>query len=141
MRITTQGDYALKCVLSIAKNCNEGPVSISRMVQDEGLPLDYIGQLLMKLRRCKLIKSVRGAKGGYLLNRDASLISAKDVIEAVEGDAFEVICARKKALNNKKCLSSDCCVLKGLWGRLKRRIEECLEKETIQSLLLKRSGS
>ena len=134
MRITTQGDYALKCILNIAKNGCEKPVSISRMVEDDSLPLDYIEQLLMKLRRKKLIKSVRGAKGGYLLNKKPSLISVKDVLEAVEGEAFEVICFRKK--NSKKsCITGSDCVLKDVWQNLKCQIDRYLEKETIGVLL------
>ncbi len=138
MRITTQGDYALRCILHIADNCCDGPVSISRMVEDEYLPVDYIEQLLMKLRRHKLIKSVRGSRGGYLLNRAASAISVKDVIEAVEGDAFEVICRRRSRKKLKKCAASEACILKGLWVELKGRIEDFLGGETLESLLKKR---
>ena len=72
MRITTQGDYALRCVLNIARHGQAGPVSIKSMAREEGLPLDYIEQLLLKLRRRKLIKSIRGAKGGYLLEKAIS---------------------------------------------------------------------
>lgn len=134
MRITTQGDYALKCILNIAKNGQEKPVSISRMVEEDSLPLDYIQQLLMKLRRRKLIKSIRGATGGYLLNRKPSEISVKDVLEAVEGEAFEVICLRSKNLK-KSCNKGSDCVLKSVWHNLKRHIDQYLEKETIGTLL------
>ena len=140
MRITTQGDYALRCILNIARNSYEGPVSISRMVREERLPLDYIEQLLMKLRRRKLIKSVRGVKGGYLLARNPCQINVKDVLEAVEGNAFEVICTRRKNLNGKKCVSVHDCTLKNVWLKLKQRIEGYLEKTTIQSLLKKKGA-
>ena len=136
MRITTQGDYALRCVLNIARNSPAGPVSISRMVSEEGLPVDYIEQLLLKLRRCRLIKSVRGAKGGYLLERSASLLNVRDVLEAVEGSAFEVICARRKT-KNKKCKGAEECMLKGVWLGLKKEIDRYLGAATIKSLLEK----
>ena len=135
MRITTQGDYALRCILNIAANGLRGPVPISRIAQDEGLPLDYIEQLLMKLRRYKLIKSIRGVKGGYLLEKKPSKISVKDVIEAVEGEAFEVICGRQKHSNGRACSDFSGCVLKDVWHGLKSHIEGYLEKETIQTLL------
>lgn len=135
MRITTQGDYALRCILSIARNSSRGPVAISRIVEVEGLPLDYIEQLLMKLRRKKLIKSVRGVKGGYLLNRPPDAISLKDVIEAVEGEAFKVICERRQRLKLKKCKGHENCVLKAVWFGLKKEIEEYLKKKSIASLL------
>lgn len=135
MRITTQGEYALRCILNIAKNGSKGPVSISRIVAEEGLPLDYIEQLLMKLRRHKLIKSIRGVRGGYLLNKKMAQISVKDVLEAVEGDAFEVICSRRKSLKLKKCREGEKCILRRVWLDLKKEIDGFLEKETMESLL------
>ena len=135
MRITTQGEYALRCILNIAKNNGKKPVSISRIVSEEGLPLDYIEQLLMKLRRHKLIKSIRGVKGGYVLNRRLDQINVKDVLEAVEGDAFEVICSRRKSLKLNKCKEGQKCVLRRVWLDLKKEIDGFLEKETMKSLL------
>ncbi|PIY83769.1 MAG: Rrf2 family transcriptional regulator [Candidatus Omnitrophica bacterium CG_4_10_14_0_2_um_filter_44_9] len=135
MRITTQGDYALRCILSIARNYKNGPVAISRIVEDEGLPVDYIEQLLMKLRRKNIIKSIRGARGGYLLNKPPLDITIKDVIEAVEGEAFKIICDRYKKHKLKYCDGVDGCLLKGVWVGLKKEIEGYLDKKTIASLL------
>jgi len=137
MRITTQGDYALRCILNIARNAGAKPVTIRCIVSDEGLPLDYVEQLLMKLRRYKLIKSIRGAKGGYILSRSADAISIKDVLEAVEGDVFEVICVRQKHAGKKNCKGSKECVLKGVWLHLKSYIEGYLSSQTVASLLEK----
>ena len=137
MRITTQGDYALRCVLNIAKNGKDGPVAISRMGDEENLSLDYIEQLLMKLRRHRIIKSVRGVNGGYLLTKKPHRINVKQVLMAVEGDAFEVICVKLKSAGSKKCKKMDDCSFKHIWFYLKRRNEQYLEKPTIQSLLRK----
>ena len=135
MRITTQGDYALRCMLNIAAKNNKGPVCISRICREEGLPLDYIEQLLIKLRRKKLIKSTRGVKGGYVLGKDAFEITVKDVIEAVEGEAFEVICSRVNNRKARKCAANSECVLRDVWMGLKGEIERFLSSETIGSLL------
>lgn len=126
--------------MHIARNSRLGPVSISRMVREEGLPIDYIEQLLMKLRRHKIIKSVRGVKGGYFLEKEPARISIKDVLEAVEGDAFEVICMRRRNLRAKECMGSTGCALKNVWIDLKEHIEDYLEKQTIESLLKKSKG-
>ncbi len=135
MRITTQGDYAVRCILSIARNSSKGPVAISRIVEEEKLPPDYIEQLLMKLRRKKIIKSIRGVRGGYLLNRKPGSINLKDVIEAVEGEAFKVICDSQKKLAVRRCNGSKGCVLKGIWMGLKKEIEGYLSQRSIASLL------
>ncbi len=137
MRITTQGDYALRCVLNIARHSQAGPVSIKSMAREEGLPLDYIEQLLLKLRRRKLIKSIRGAKGGYLLEKAIGRMNIRDILDAVEGATFEMICSRRKKLNSHKCKGASACVLKNVWLRLKDKIEEYLTGVTIESLLNK----
>lgn len=136
MRITTQGDYALKCILRIAADGPQGPVAISRIVEKEGLPLDYLEQLLLKLRRRRLIKSVRGVKGGYLLNAPAASISVAQVLEAVEGDVFELICGRKRK-SGKSCKGSQGCVLKDVWKNLKKKIEAYLDSIGLDELLRK----
>ncbi|MFB3918704.1 MAG: Rrf2 family transcriptional regulator [Candidatus Velamenicoccus archaeovorus] len=136
MRITTQGDYALRCILRIAADGPGGPVAISRIVKKEGLPLDYLEQLLLKLRRCRLIKSVRGAKGGYLLNVPAASITVARVLEAVEGDVFEIICDRKRK-DGKVCKGSKKCVLRNVWKSLKKRIEAYLGSVGLDELLRK----
>lgn len=137
MRITTQGDYAMRCLLNIAKNGGQGPVAIRRIVQEEGLPPDYAEQLLLKLRRAGLIKSVRGSKGGYSLGRPGRKITIKDVLEAVEGGAFEVICSRKRKGAATSCRHKDC-VLKKVWIGLKGKIEDYLESVTLERLLGRR---
>jgi Rrf2 family protein len=138
MRITTQGDYALRCLLSIAGQKETGPVPISRIVEEEGLPQDYIEQLLMKLRRRRLIRSVRGVNGGYFLARDTGLITIKDVLEAVEGEAFEVICSRPRSSKKGLC-HRESCVLKNVWQDLKILIENRLREITIKDLLDKKA--
>ncbi|MFA5038077.1 MAG: Rrf2 family transcriptional regulator [Candidatus Omnitrophota bacterium] len=134
MRITTQGDYALKCLMRIAQDGPSGPVSISRIVAREGLPLDYLEQLLLKLKRSRLIKSVRGAKGGYLLNTDPDRISVLCVLQAVSGEVFEIICGRKRK-SGKTCKGSDDCALRDVWSHLKGHIEDYLGSVTLDQLL------
>jgi Rrf2 family transcriptional regulator, cysteine metabolism repressor len=137
MRITTQGDYALRCLLHIACQSEKGAVPISRIVEEEGLPQDYIEQLLMKMRRHRLIKSVRGVNGGYLLEKDIASITVKDVLVAVEGEAFEVICSRNKDSRKKSC-HRDTCVLKDVWVDLKSMIEKHLDKISLKDLVAKK---
>lgn len=141
MRITTQGDYALRCLLNIAKNGVNTPVPISRIVEEEGLPEDYIEQLLLKLRRRRLVKSMRGVNGGYLLEKPVHAITVKDVLEAVEGEAFEVICSRrrKKEKKSKRCQNGTC-VLRGVWLELKGKIDVYLASVTIGALAKKEAG-
>jgi len=135
MRITTQGDYAVRCLMAIGRLGRKGPVSIRRIVDSEGLPQDYIEQLLLKLRRGRLIKSVRGVNGGYLLSRPPDKITIRDVLTAMEGQAFEVICARNKKAHKSCCRNDEKCVLRGVWEGLKGRIEDYLDSVSVQDLI------
>ncbi len=135
MRITTQGDYAVRCLMAIGRFGPKGPVSIRRIVDSEGLPQDYIEQLLLKLRRGRLIKSVRGVNGGYLLSRPSDKITIRDVLAAVEGQAFEVICVRNKKAHKSCCRNDKRCSLRGVWETLKDRIEDYLDSVSVQDLI------
>jgi len=95
MRITTQGSYGLVCVLRIALQSNGQPVSIQAISKKEQLSIDYIEQLLLKLRRAGIVRSLRGRTGGYVLAKPASRLTIKDVVEAVEGSLFDTICDQK----------------------------------------------
>lgn len=132
MRITTQGVYGLVCVLRIARAKNSQPVSMQIISKEEQLPIDYIEQLLLKLRRAKIVKSIRGRTGGYILAYATSKITLKDIIEAVEGSIFETICFGS---NQKKCIKLKDCLVRSVWWGLRERIEDYLEGITIKDLL------
>ena len=80
MRITTLAEYGVICALHLAKRVGEGPVTGRDIAERERLPADYVEQILIRLRRAGLVKSTRGAHGGYALAMQASEISVRDVI-------------------------------------------------------------
>jgi Rrf2 family transcriptional regulator, cysteine metabolism repressor len=134
MRVTTQGEYGLRCMINIGKNYQNGPVSIQFISEDEGLPRTYVEQLLLKLRRNNLIKSVRGAKGGYLLARSSETISVREIIKALEGNVFEIVCQRR-ARSHVKCKFHGEGVLNKVWLSLKDEIETLLEDVKLDQLI------
>ncbi len=139
MRITTQGDYGLRCMINIAKNGPAEPVSIQRIAKDEGLPRTYVEQLLLKLRRSGLIKSVRGTRGGYLLARSPQSINMKEIIEALEGNVFEIVCERRSR-SRTKCKYDGTCALNGVWHSLRDRVTETLEHISLEQLVDEEQG-
>ena len=84
MRVTTKGRYALRAMINLALNGGEKPLSIKKITEVEDLSPIFLEQIFTKLKKAKLIKSIRGAGGGFLLARPASDISVKDILEAVE---------------------------------------------------------
>jgi len=134
MRVTTQGEYGLRCMINIGKNSKDGPVSIQKISDEEELPRTYVEQLLLKLRRNQLIKSVRGAKGGYLLARDPSEIDLKEIIKALEGKVFEIVCERR-AKSKRKCKYNGRCSLNRVWKELDVSINRVLENIFLSNLI------
>src|SRR6266436_1168018 len=79
MRVTTWAEYGLIVSIHLARRAGEGPVAARELSEQERLPHDYVEQILLRLRRAGLVESVRGARGGYLLAREAQAVSVKDV--------------------------------------------------------------
>lgn len=134
MRITTWAEYGLIVSLHLAKRVGDGPVPARDMADTEGLPADYVEQILLKLRRAGLVESVRGAKGGYLLGRDPGNITVKDVIEAAEHHTFEVNCDSHQ-VDPDRCSTSSRCAIRPVWRELQRRIDDLLESISLADLL------
>jgi Rrf2 family protein len=134
MRVTTQGEYGLRCMINIGKNGVRGPVSIHTISSDEDLPRTYVEQLLLKLRRNRLIKSIRGARGGYLLAKPMNEITMQEIIEALEGSVFEVVCDRRMR-KNKACKYNANCSLHYIWVELKSKVVDFLAGVSLEQLV------
>lgn len=85
MRISTKGRYGLTIMIALGKNYGEGPLPLRKIASDYDLSEAYLEQLVGPLRNSGLVKSVRGAYGGYMLTRNPKDISAGDVIRVLEG--------------------------------------------------------
>jgi Rrf2 family protein len=127
MRITTQGEYGLRCVLYIIGRRVKGPVSIAEISREESLPRSYVEQLLIKLRRSGILESVRGVNGGYKLAKDPSKITIKDIIVALEGDTFKIICTSVPKKGGR-CKHFNRCNLRQIWKQVRESIDRILEK-------------
>ena len=92
VRITTWAEYGLICALHLARRLEDGPVTGRDVAARERLPADYVEQILLRLRRAGLVKSTRGARGGYALARSPETITVRDVIAASELATFELHC-------------------------------------------------
>lgn len=84
--ISTKGVYGLTAMYELSKHQKESPMQIKEISSNANIPQNYLEQLLSKLRRAELVKSIRGAKGGYILAREPEDILVKDILIALEGD-------------------------------------------------------
>lgn len=138
MRITTQAEYGLICALHLARRIDDGPVTGREIAAQERLPGDYVEQIMLKLRRAGIVRSTRGAHGGYSLARPSAEISVHDVISAAEHSTFEVHCT-SHPVEEARCSSSHDCSIRPVWMLLQRRIDDVLQSVRLSDLLLQES--
>ncbi len=134
MRITTWAEYGVICTLHLARRDTDGPVTGRDIAAREGLPVDYVEQILLRLRRAGVMSSVRGARGGYALARDASQITLREIIAGSELSTFDLHCV-SHPITEERCSDAQSCSIRPVWMMLQQRIDEALESVKLSDLL------
>jgi Rrf2 family protein len=134
VRITTWAEYGLICALHLAKRQSEGPITGREIAERERLPTDYVEQILLRLRRAGIVKSTRGAHGGYGLARPATKISVREVISASELATFDLHCV-SHPVDDQRCAASSSCSIRPVWILLQQKIDDVLESVHLADLL------
>ncbi|MBK5970821.1 MULTISPECIES: Fe-S cluster assembly transcription factor [Thiorhodovibrio] len=133
MRLTTKGRYAVTAVLDLAIHQGQGPIALADIARRQGISLSYLEQLFAKLRRQRLVCSVRGPGGGYNLARDIDEINIAEVISAVDEHVDATKCGGAgDCCNEGPCLTHD------LWMDLSHRIYEYLYQISLKDLVERR---
>jgi Rrf2 family protein len=135
VRITTLAEYGVICALHLARRVTDGPITGREIAEDERLPGDYVEQILLRLRRAGIVRSTRGARGGYVLARPADEVSIRNVIEASETTTFDLHCV-SHPIGEERCSSSHSCSIRPVWMLLQRKIDDVLEGVHLSDLLL-----
>lgn len=128
MKLTTRGHYSVKALLDISLQPGYGPTSTSAIARRQDLPATYLEKLLIEMRRAGLVKSVRGAQGGYQLANDPAQISLGQILEAV-GETIEPLSRQSRDAD----LAEDW-VTFTLWHRLHQKLKEALYSITLADL-------
>jgi Rrf2 family protein len=134
VRITTLAEYGVICALHLAKRVGEGPVTGRDIAAREKLPVDYVEQILLRLRRAGIVKSTRGAHGGYALARPAEDVSVRDVIAASELQTFDLHCVTHP-VEEERCSASHACSIRPVWVMLQQKIDSVLDGVRLSDLL------
>tara|TARA_A100000164_G_scaffold311055_1_gene288906 strand:- start:1021 stop:1440 length:420 start_codon:yes stop_codon:yes gene_type:complete len=133
MKLTSKGRYAVMAMADLASNIHAGPISLSEISLRQNISLSYLEQIFIMLKNKKLVKSVRGASGGYVLERPASQIKISNIIQAVDEEVKTLNCKKqsKKGCNNK----FNKCITHNLWDQLDQHINDFFEKVKLQDLV------
>jgi len=133
MRLTTKGRYAVTAMLDLALNQDVGPISLADISERQGISLSYLEQLFSKLRRQKLVTSVRGPGGGYRLGRASEDISIANVVDAVSESLDATRCQGKEG-----CQQGEVCLTHHLWQDLSLQIHDFLSDISLADLVSRR---
>lgn len=110
---------------------NGQPLNLKALSQECHVPLPFLAQIMLDLKRAQLLKSIRGKSGGYLLARKPEEIRVREILEALEGRISLVECLKE----NPRCLSLEGCLTRPFWENLKLSLERMLEI-SLEDLLL-----
>ena len=135
MRMSTKSTYGLRAMVTIARKFDKGATSVMDIAKKEGLSVAYLEQLMNRLRREGLLKSVRGPKGGYMLSKKPDEITVRDVVRTLEGDISPVYCITSESKLKNICSREKGCVTKPVWAKLARAMNDCLKSVTLEDLL------
>lgn len=137
MKVSTKGRYALEAIVDLAINSSDGHESLKSIAERRGFSENYLEQIFVLLRKKNIVESIRGAQGGYKLSKDASQITAGDIIRATEGEVSVVPCVKTSAMKSSKnqCDMFDMCVTKIFWGKLTEKIEEMADSVSVADLV------
>ena len=133
MMVTTKGRYAMRLMTYIA-NFPDRKVALREVAENESLSVKYLEQLAHDMVRAELLKSVRGHGGGYMLARDASAITAGDVLRATEGTTVPVACAALEE-DGPGCPREQTCSTIEFWAGLDKVIEDYVDGVALSSLV------
>ncbi len=127
MKLSVKSDYAARAVLGLARHYHEKTsIRAEDLATEQGIPVNYLVQILIELKSKQIVKSQRGKEGGYLLAKAPAEITFGDVLRSIHGEIFD-----SPALNDSHCPPE----LRNAWSLLQRTLDETAASLTFQKLL------
>ena len=127
MKLSAKSDYAARAVVGLARHYLSGDsIRVEDLAAQQGIPPNYLVQILIELKSQQIVKSVRGKEGGYLLARPPADITMADVIRCVHGQVFD-----SPALSDPQCPPE----LRAAWAKLQKAVDDAAASINFQTLL------
>jgi Rrf2 family transcriptional regulator, iron-sulfur cluster assembly transcription factor len=135
MRLTTKGRFAVTAMVDLSMRQTRGPVTLAAISERQHISLSYLEQLFGKLRRAKLVNSVRGPGGGYNLAKPIAEITVAEIISAVDEPIDATQCAGKENCNDdRRCITHD------LWATLNEKMNDYLTSVSLADVVSHQQG-
>jgi Rrf2 family protein len=127
MKLSAKSDYAARAVIGLARRYQSGDsVRVEDLASEQGIPPNYLVQILIELKSQQIVKSVRGKEGGYLLARPPAEITMADVLRCVHGEVFD-----SPALSDTQCPPE----LRAAWKKIQTAVAQAASSINFQKLL------
>jgi Rrf2 family protein len=131
MKLSTRTRYATRAILELADNFGKGPLQTRIIAKNQDISVKYLEQLMAALKSAGLIRSQRGAKGGYILANPPDKIKLSEVFDVFEGPVVTVECVE----NENYCARAADCIARQVWCEVQRAVKNVLQSITLQDAL------
>ena len=133
MRFSAKERYGLKAMIDMAARGGHKPLSAKAIAEKQDISIDYLEQIFRQLRKARLLKSVRGPRGGFVLAKPAADITVWEVMSALEGQQAGAPC-NGNGCESERCKTSNC-IASGLWARLDKDMRDTLTAISIGEII------
>ena len=132
MKVSTKGRYGLMAMFELALEYGNGPISLKTIARNQDLSDNYLEQLFSVLRRDKLLDSVRGSQGGYMLSKKPKDITVGEILRSLEGSLAPATCVEN---NEEECCKDDNCATKLVLLKIKNSIDNVVDSITLEDMI------
>ena len=129
MLVSTKGRYALRTMVDLAIHGDGEPVKIKDIANRQGISGKYLEQIINPLTKSGLVKSFRGAQGGYMLTNPPEATTVGEILRVLEGSLSPVDC-----VDHPNCANSDHCVSLSIWKKMKVALDEVVDNITLADM-------
>jgi Rrf2 family protein len=132
MKLSTRGRYGTRLMVELAKHYGKGPVSMTEISKKQDIPIKYLEQIIIPLKKANLVSSIRGPKGGHMLARSPDQINVWEVLLLLESKVNLVDCVT----NPSACENVGTCLVRPLWAKAYESISTLFQETSLKDLLL-----
>lgn len=136
MKLSTRTRYGMRAIIELAENDRKDPLRLKVIAQHQDISAKYLEQLMVVLKSAGFVRSIRGAKGGYLLAKAPNQIKLSDIFHCLEGTVSTVECVE----NEDYCPRAADCVARQVWTQVQEAIENVLQSITLQDVVDRAKG-
>ena len=131
MKLSTRTRYGMRAIIELAVGDRKGPLQLKVIAQHQEISVKYLEQLMVVLKSAGFVRSIRGAKGGYVLAKAPNQIKLSDIFHCLEGPVSTVECVE----NEDYCRRAADCVARQVWTQVQEAIEGVLQSITLQDVV------